>query len=669
MSVQFGKCNFDGKPVDPEDFEEVRPALAPYGPDGEGFICQNNFAVLYRAFHTTKESSREVQPRMSASGAVITWDGRLDNRKELIELLGRQISSVSTDLEIVATAYDRWGTASFARLIGDWALSIWEAKTESLILARDFVGTRHLYYSVEKDQANWCTILDPLVLFAGHSFKLEEEYIAGWLSFFPATQLTPYVGLHAVPPSSFVRLSRRKQEVAKYWGFNPAKAIRYRTDLEFEEHFRAVLSESVRRRLRSNSPVLAELSGGIDSSSIVCVADAIIGENPDTAIVDTVSYYDDSEPNWNELPFLCRVEEKRGRVGCHIDVSLQNTLIPEYEKDGFTGTPKSVGLAAEAASEFRGLLANNQHRVLLSGTGGDEVLGGLPNPMPELSTLLATGNFRTLATQIVRWAFATRTTTFSLAFDTVRMFLPVRHKSIADGKQPAEWIHPEFITRNWRTLSGYQKRTRVFGPEPAFQDAMETLDCLRRQLGCSPPSPGPLYETRYPYLDRDFLEYVVAVPREQLVRPNQRRSLMRRALSGIVPAEVLNRRRKGFVAHGPLVALSSDKPRLAEMTKQMSTDAMQIVSRREFLEAVEKALRTQEIPIVTMTRTIRLEYWLRHLANLPFIELLPFSDHEHSSHNRVACAGQTPVRNSSAKSLTETVGINPVLASQLHEQL
>lgn len=109
MSVQFGKCNFDGKPVDPEDLAEVRPVLAPYGPDGEGYICKDNLAVLYRAFHTTKESRREVQPHLCPSGAVITWDGRLDNREELIGRLTRETSATSTDLEIVAASYERWG--------------------------------------------------------------------------------------------------------------------------------------------------------------------------------------------------------------------------------------------------------------------------------------------------------------------------------------------------------------------------------------------------------------------------------------------------------------------------------------------------------------------------------------------------------------------------------
>src|ERR1017187_3058849 len=189
MSVQFGKCNFDGKPVDPECLGDVRRVLAPYGPDGEGHICKDNFAALYRAFHTTKESRREAQPFVSLSGSVIVWDGRLDNREELIGKLAGRLSHDSTDLEIVDAALERWGTNAFAALIGDWALSIWNPQEQSLVLAKDFVGTRHLYYSIEKDQVSWCTILDPLVLFAGRPFKIEEEYVAGWLAFFPAPHL------------------------------------------------------------------------------------------------------------------------------------------------------------------------------------------------------------------------------------------------------------------------------------------------------------------------------------------------------------------------------------------------------------------------------------------------------------------------------------------------
>src|SRR6267154_422417 len=276
MSVQFGSWNLDGRKADRQYLAKAGEMLAPYGPDGRGAYIKDNVGILYYAFHTTRESRKEAQPCVTPSGAVPTWDGRLDNREELVRELREVLTISATDVEIVAAAYEAWGTACFARLIGDWALSVWDPRNRLLILAKDPIGTHPLYYRFNKDQVAWSTILDPLVLLAGKTFALEEEYIAGWLSFFPATHLTPYVGVHSVPPSCFVRLEAGRQTSNMYWDFDPSKIIRYRTDAEYEEHFRAVFAEAVRRRLRSGSPVLAELSGGMDSSSIVCMADTII---------------------------------------------------------------------------------------------------------------------------------------------------------------------------------------------------------------------------------------------------------------------------------------------------------------------------------------------------------------------------------------------------------
>src|ERR1700739_4275718 len=100
MSVQFGICNFDDKPVDRQDLSEVRAQLVPHGTDGEGCISKDNFALLYRAFDTTTESHRDVQPHAMTSATVLAWDGRLDNRKELIGVLEQEISAGSTDVEI-----------------------------------------------------------------------------------------------------------------------------------------------------------------------------------------------------------------------------------------------------------------------------------------------------------------------------------------------------------------------------------------------------------------------------------------------------------------------------------------------------------------------------------------------------------------------------------------
>src|SRR5438552_2554596 len=281
-------------------------------------------------------------------------------------------------MEIVGAAYDRWRSDCFSLLIGDWALSVWDPCTRSLILAKDPIGTRHLYYSFDNKRVAWSTILDPLVLLAGKTFALCEEYIAGWFSFFPAAHLTPYVGIRSVPPSSSVLLRPGMHAVSKYWDFDPGKRIRYRTDGEYEEHFRAVLSEAVCRRLRSNSPTLAELSGGMDSSSIVCMADTIIARGAaETPRLDTVSYYNDSEPNWNERPYFTRVEEKRRRTGCHIDVGQQQSFTLDLDSDHFALTPASGGgRPNEASRQFAACMASQGNRVVLSVIGGDEVMGG-----------------------------------------------------------------------------------------------------------------------------------------------------------------------------------------------------------------------------------------------------------------------------------------------------
>ncbi len=610
MSVHFGKCNFDGQPVDPHDLDEVRPVLAPYGPDLEGHICKDNYGILNRAFHTTKESRNERQPHASRSGAVITWDGRLDNREELIGKLA-ELSHDSTDLEIIAAGYERWGTDVFPEMTGDWALSIWNPNDQSLVLAKDIVGTRHLYYSVNKDQVSWCTILDPLVLFSRRSFTIEEEYIAGWLSFFPATQLTPYVGIHAVPPSCFVRLSRGTKRVSKYWNFDPAKKIRYRSDGEYEEHFRAVFSESVRRRLRSDSPVLAELSGGMDSSSIVCMADEILRRRAANAPqVETVSYYNDSEPNWNERPYFEKVEAKRGRIGLHVDVGLGPQGDVDRQNCAFAATPAS-GEAAD--QDFNRYIISSRCRVLLSGTGGDEVTGGVPTPLPELADLLATARFGQLAHQLKAWALNNRVPWFHLFFGAVRRFLPAGLVGIPKPKLPAPWLDSGFVKRNWEALLGYETTVSFFGPMPSFQENVSTFDGLRRQLACEPLPPAPCVQKTYPYLDRDLLEFLYAVPREQLVRPGQRRSLMRRALVGIVPDEILNRRRKAYVSRAPLTAIAKDWARMEETGRTLVSSELGIVEQQKFEDTIEKARQGHEVPVVSLMRTIAVETWLRHV--------------------------------------------------------
>jgi len=612
MSVQFGRWNHDGRPVDAGYLQKVEAFISTCGPDASGSYAKDGMAILYRAFCTTEESRRENQPCTSPAGAVITWDGRLDNRAEFVSSLGQRVTADATDVEIVAAAFDTWDTDCFSHLLGDWALSVWNPGRRSLILARDPIGLRHLYYYCDGRAVTWSTILAPLVRLAEKSFPLDEEYIAGWLAFFPATHLTPYRGIHAVPPSSFALLRPGSCEIRKYWDFDPERRTRYATDAQYEEHFRSAFAEAVRRRLRADTPVLAELSGGMDSSSIVCMADRIMaGGAVESPRLDTVSYFDDSEPNWNERPYFTAVEAQRGRAGMHIDAASVRILSLSSAGIRFAATPES--LAGPPGELVLGMAAQG-NRVLLSGVGGDEMTGGVPTPNPELEDLLARLELRKLARQLKLWALNKRRPWFHLLFDAARGFFPPAMVPAPRYRRPAAWLNPAFVRRNRCALEGYEMRLRLFGPRPTFQENLSTLEGLRRQLSCSVLDSEALCERRYPYLDRSLLEFLFSIPREQLVRPGQRRSLMRRALAGIVPELILNRKRKAYIVRSPLAAISSDWNALAGLAQHLLSASLGIVDQRLFLEALQAARQGQEVPIVNISRALHIESWLRNVS-------------------------------------------------------
>jgi asparagine synthase (glutamine-hydrolysing) len=624
MSIQFGRWTFEGKLPAPDYIEKVNATLAPYGPDSNEQYSKAGVRILYRAFHTTKESHRETQPHISSSGAVITWDGRLDNRAELISEVRTALTVNSTDVEIVAAAYDKWGSGRcLAKLIGDWAVSIYDPTDRSLVLAKDPIGMRTLYYSLDTNQVTWSTILDPIVLFAGKTFAICKEYIAGWFSHFPATHLTPYTGIHSVPPSSFVLLRPGKHVVSRYWDFRPSKKTRYGTDGEYEEHFRSVFATAVQRRLRSDRPVLAELSGGMDSSSIVCVADTVIARDTAECLrLDTISWYADGEPDLDERSFFTKVEEKRGGAGFHIDLaSLKNSNTPaslefEFASNRFAATPIPSNLHAELFREYAAYMRLQGHRVVLSGIGGDEVTGGgVPTPTPELQDLLLRANLTTFIRQLNAWAAKMRTHRFPLLWEVVRGGLIPSLGGVPKDMRPAPWFCRHFVRRNRTALCGYPFRLQLLGPLPSFQDNIDKLGACQRFVAYCDLRSKLLREVRFPYLDRDLLEFMYSIPREQVVRVGQRRSLMKRALVGIVPDELLKRKRTAVARQEPRTISSSEWSSFAEIDQRPVSGSLGFIDSIRFREAWRKVRRNQEVPTHMLMKTRTLEFWLRHLLS------------------------------------------------------
>lgn len=611
MSVLLGMWQFDEKPVDLETVNAAGTMLAPYAPDAHSHYIGAGITLAYHALYTTAESHYEKQPFISASGAVLTWDGRLDNREELICELAGKVTGVSTDVEIVGASFDRWGTASFAKLLGDWAIAIWDQRQRQVILAKDFSGIRPLYYLLKDREVRWSSVLDPLVMLSDSRFAFNQEYAAGWLAMYPSADATPYVGIRAVPPSCFVTVKPENVNITKYWEFDCENRIEYLRDSDYEEHFRAVFQEAVRRRLRGDRPICCELSGGMDSTSITCMANFIQRSFPCTPEIHTMSFYDDTEPHADERPYFTKVEEQLGRTGCHIDTA-KSKIFDFHEERHFISVPASLSTRSDSfRTKHRNFLESNGIRVVLSGIGGDEMTGGVPSPTSELQDLFIQRDFRQLAHKLKLWALAKRKPWFYLACEAVSGFLPRQFIPQAKHLRPPAWLTYDFIHSHRDVLSGFDRRVTFFGPLPSAQANLDALEVVRRQLSTMSLPYGCPYEKRYPFLDRTLLEFLFAIPREQILRPGYRRSLLRRALKGIVPSEVLERRRKAYATRGPRAAITQEWKLVHGLCKGMISARLGILSERSFLEALVASQNDDQSPLVPLMRTVVLEAWLR----------------------------------------------------------
>ncbi len=167
MSGLGGIYNFGGRPIDPDILEAMGNTLSDLGPDGGQEAWLGSIGMVFRAFHTNPQSSLGTQPVVKRCRYMLAFDGRLDNREELITylrdfLFGR--ASDLSDVRIVASAYEKWGLECFHRLIGDFALTLWDSIKNELILTRDPFGIRTLFYHMNYARIAWASHLLSLTL-------------------------------------------------------------------------------------------------------------------------------------------------------------------------------------------------------------------------------------------------------------------------------------------------------------------------------------------------------------------------------------------------------------------------------------------------------------------------------------------------------------------------
>ncbi|MGC2160743.1 MAG: asparagine synthase-related protein [Silvibacterium sp.] len=621
MSIIFGICSEDQAGASQQHLEALARATRRYACDGLFTRVSRGVGMGIQPYHTHERSLLELQPIVDERGNLLTLDGRLDNYKDLCEQLdldGRKLP----DSAIALSAFRFWGDDCFSRFVGDWALALWSRENRSLYLARDHAGVRTLYFEQKHQRIRWSTYLE--TFFAEDPRQeLDIDFAACYLTGTPSCDLTPFQGIRSVPAAHYIRFGETGAFRKSYWEPLATEEVRYNKESEYDAHFLSLFRQSVERRTGKGAPIIAHLSGGMDSTAIVCVADQVMGGRSSIAgrCLQTLSYYDDSEPNWNERPFFSVVEQRRGATGIHIQTSFRDrTFRPASAEHLYLFPGSDSGTIAQEEAVNQGMGACDC-RVILSGMGGDELLGGFPTPHPELADLIISGNLSRFVTQSFAWsALHRRPLTHTMAGATAFLRDSYLSSKATHGPKPPWLTLPSTArfrpARSWPSLRELAKaRPSALHAAKAWWHLLETLPSLRPEFMVR-------REYRYPYLDRDLVDFLLRIPQDQLVRPGRRRYMMRRALKGVVPEEILERRRKAYLERGPVLALLNAHDEIRGLFSNSALSELGLLNPEKLLRCLEPACvgRLPHSSFLLM-RAVGYELWLQ--SNTSRISSIP----------------------------------------------
>jgi len=542
---------------------------------------------------------------------VLSWDGRLDNRDDLLLRLKDFLRSDTSNQSLALAAYERWGTSGFVHLIGDWSVVIRDAANRRIVLANDFAGVRPLYYNLRPGGILWSTRLQSLVE-ATATDELDEKYIAGFLTFGGCPNRTPYKEIHSVPPGHALCVSAKETTLHRFWPLPVGDSIRYRNQHRYEEQVRALFQEAVAVRLRTDAPVLAELSGGLDSSSVVCMANHLIRRGsvgaPRLVSVSYVWRNSLDEPFLRDVEAFCDIE------GIHLSTH-DNPLI----------TKANVGKAIPAGFESLCMSASTAARrlgakVFLTGYNGDLVMGNWWDDSTQVATSLGRFQIARAFEEALGWSKHVKIPMSRILWRAFRTALPPALGGAAtfvptDGsymaKSTATLLLPSFCERTGLfEKDGFFSTAWMFAP-PERRKHFQALTMLLELRSLQPPEPLQHLDYTHPFAHRPLVEFLMTVPADVLCGPGEPRRLMRRALADLWPDKVRSRRSKGYFNAPWLEAL---RPLAHDLLKQRQIELVE----RGFLDRASLVLRLERLSAgldctdAQLRQIILLEFWLRH---------------------------------------------------------
>jgi asparagine synthase (glutamine-hydrolysing) len=615
MSGIGGLIDFDNRPINTGMLTKLSDELIPRGPDSGRHLIQGAAGFCFRAFHTDRESRLDIQPLVSSHGQVLLWDGRLDNRGDLLRHFPQGLRGDTTDVALVMASYLEWGEDFLRKIVGDFALSLWAPAAETLLLARDSFGARPLYYHADDNGLIWSSTLEALIKSSGVQLEVDDEFVAGFLAIYPELFRTPYRKIFSVEPGFSVSIHKGEARARRFWRPDTEKEIRYRRDEEYVDHFRQLFREAVRCRLRADGPVWAELSGGLDSSSIVCMADMLLAEESHQARrLKTISYLDDGETSYDRR-FIEAVEEKRGETGYHF-LRKGHWVQLASPRDEFIERP-SASLIVYGAQEQVGRAMNAEGaRILFSGFGGDQLLFSAPAPAAQIGDLIRQLKPLTLHRRLREWSRVLRRTYWDIIWqEGLLPFLPAPFMARMQNKFPIPaWVNPDFAKKN-DFLARLLLPADPFGFRlPSQRAQASSLMFAISALAWGQRDPHRYIKT-FPFLHRPLVEFMLAIPLEQKLHPTETRPLLRQALKDLLPEAVLRRKGKGSVSETLCRGLASEWRTVKAMLDDARVVSRGYIDYKEMMSALDKARHGVELELDAFSKVVAMEIWLRSIEH------------------------------------------------------
>ena len=567
-----GILGFDRTTIDSQLLKSLSDTLSDRGPDDVGFLGWsrttpvqisrhpeavegNSLYLVHRRLSILDLTPSGWQPMGTPDGRYyITFNGEIYNYLELqtqLKALGHQFHS-HCDTEVLLAAYAQWGVKALTELVGMFAFAILDTCDRKLILARDYFGIKPLYYTYYRDGFAFASEIKALLNLPGVNRQVNPQRLYDYLRSGRTDygSHTLFADIVQLPPAHYLEISLnhpRQTQLVKYWQLD----LNQRLELSFQdatEKLRELFLDNIRLHLRSDVPVGAALSGGIDSSAIVMAMHYLQGKNLE---LHTFSYIADdpilSEEKWVDLvgqaagAFVHKVQPQPEEL----IADLEHLIYLQDEPFGSTSMYAQYRVFHKAREV--GI------KVMLDGQGADEILGGYrPYIATRLASLLSQGQW---AKASKFWQKASKlpdTGKLGLLIRAGGLLLPPSLQSSARRLVGKEQI-PSWINANWLIKNGaiaklpLQPNSRELLREQLHQALVETsLPMLLRYEDRN--SMAHSIESRVPFLTPALVNFVFSLPEEFIINSDgTSKAIFRQAMRGIVPDAILDRRDKiGF---------------------------------------------------------------------------------------------------------------------------